>query len=334
MKATGPQAAPDRILSVSVGSEAAGRRLDAYVAEVAGVSRSRAKRLVLEGRVTVDGQPAEPSHPVRAGQVVTVHVPPPEEPPEPVPEELPVSVLYEDEELAVVDKPAGLAVHPGAGRPRGTLVNALLGRLDRLSRLDPARPGIVHRLDKDTSGLLVVAKTEEAHRSLSAQIAARTAQRWYWALLRGDVPWEEQTVSAPIARHPVHRQRMAVVAGGREATTCFRVVERFPGYALVECRLLTGRTHQIRVHARHIGYPVAGDPTYGRRGELGLARQFLHAWRLAFTHPKTGAPMEFTSPLPADLQQVLDVLRRNAGTCVTAGPERARSTAGPGRGRG
>lgn len=309
-----------------MGPEAAGRRLDAYVAAVAGLSRSRAKQLVLEGRVTVDRRPAtKPSQVLRTGQVVTARVPPPVEAEEPVPEDLPVSVVYEDDDLAVVDKPAGLAVHPGAGRPRGTLVNALLSRLGRLSRLDPSRPGIVHRLDKDTSGLLVVAKTEEAHRALSGQIARRTAQRWYWALLRGEVPWEEHTLSAPIARHPVHRQRMAVVPGGREATTHFRVVERFRGYTLVECRLLTGRTHQIRVHARHMGYPVAGDPTYGRRGELGLARQFLHAWRLAFTHPRTGKPMEFTSPLPADLQQVLDGLRRNAGACLGGSPKASRA---------
>ena len=288
----------------------AGRRLDVYVAAVADVSRSRAKQMVLQGLVTVDGRPAKPSQVVRAGQTVRVVVPPPMTSPEPIPEELPVAVVYEDDDLAVVDKPAGLAVHPGAGRPRGTLVNALLSRLDRLSQVDPSRPGIVHRLDKDTSGLLVVAKTEQAHRALSAQIAQRSAQRWYLALLRGAPDWEERTVSAPIARHPAFRQRMAVVAGGREATTHFRVLERLGGYTLVECGLFTGRTHQIRVHARFVDHPVAGDPTYGRRGELGLARQFLHAWRLRFTHPVTGVPVEFTSPLPQDLHRALEELRR------------------------
>lgn len=305
---------PEAVLTFTVDPQQAGRRLDVYVAAVAGLSRSKAKELVASGRVTVDGRTAKPSLEVRAGQVVCVCLPPPEPPQELVPEELPVVVVYEDEDLAVVDKPAGLAVHPGAGRPRGTLVNALLRRLGALSQLDPTRPGIVHRLDKDTSGLLVVAKTEEAHRALSAQIAKRTAQRLYLALLRGECPWEEHTVTAPMARHPVHRQRMAVVPGGREATTRFRVVERFPGYTLVECRLVTGRTHQIRVHARHMGHPVAGDPTYGRRGELGLERQFLHAWKLSFTHPRTGQALEFTSPLPEDLQQVLAELRRTQGT--------------------
>ncbi len=292
-----------------VGPEAAGRRLDAYVAQATGLSRSQAKQLVFQGLVSVDGRPAKPSRPVRPGEVVRVRLPPP-----PVadllPEDLPVPVVYEDAQLAVVDKPAGLAVHPGAGRYRGTLVNALLARLGTLSRVDPARPGIVHRLDKDTSGLLVVAKTDEAHRALAAQVAARTVQRVYLALLRGRPPWEEHTVTAPIGRHPVHRQRMAVRPGGREATTHFRVLERLGDYTLVECRLLTGRTHQIRVHARSAGYPVAGDPVYGRKGELGLGRQFLHAWRLRFTHPKTGAALEFTSVLPADLQEVLDRLRR------------------------
>lgn len=300
--------------TLSVAPHAAGQRLDTYVAGAAGVSRSKAKELVLSGHVTLDGKPAKPAQVVRAGQVVRVTLRPPEEPPEPVAEDLPVSVVYEDDDLAVVDKPAGLAVHPGAGRPRGTLVNALLARLGRLSRMDPTRPGIVHRLDKDTSGLLVVAKTEEAHRALSSQIARRAAQRWYLALLRGQVPWKERTVSAPIARHPVHRQRMAVVPGGREATTHFRVLEHLASYTLVECRLLTGRTHQIRVHARFVGHPVAGDPVYGRRGELGLARQFLHAWRLQFTHPRTGQVMDFTSPLPPDLQEVLESLRRKRAT--------------------
>ncbi len=291
--------------------ERAGQRLDVYVAHVAGLSRSKAKELVLEGRVTVDGLPAKPSHVMRPGEVVRVELPSPPAPAQLVPEDLPLSVLYEDPDLAVVDKPPGIAVHPGAGRPAGTLVNALLARLGRLSEVDPARPGIVHRLDKDTSGLLVVARTEEAHRALAAQIAQRSAQRWYLALLRGSVPWQERTVTAPIGRHPVRRQQMTVRPEGRHATTHFRVLERLGNYTLVECRLVTGRTHQVRVHARFLGHPLAGDPVYGRRGELGLSRQFLHAWRLVFTHPRTGAALEFTSPLPPDLQEVLEALRRN-----------------------
>lgn len=297
-------------MSFQVPAEVAGQRLDVYVARVAALPRSRVKELILGGRVTVNGLPAKPSRPLRPGEVVRVELPPPAPPEVLIPEDLPVAVVYEDEEVAVVDKPAGLAVHPGAGRPRGTLVNALLARVGRLSQLDPSRPGIVHRLDKDTSGLMVVAKTEVGHRSLAAQIRQRTARRTYLALLRGSVPWQERTVHAPIGRHPVHRQRMAVLREGRQATTHFRVVERFADYTLVECQLETGRTHQIRVHARHLGHPVAGDPLYGRRGELGLTRQFLHAWRLSFAHPATGQPLEFTSPLPQDLQQVLDGLRR------------------------
>lgn len=297
-------------MSYQVPAEVAGQRLDVYVARVAALPRSRVKELILEGRVTVNGLPAKPSRPVRLGEVVRVDLPPPAPPEVLVPEDLAVAVVYEDEELAVVDKPAGLAVHPGAGRPRGTLVNALLARMGKLSQLDPSRPGIVHRLDKDTSGLMVVARTEHAHRLLAAQIRQRTARRTYLALLRGSVPWQERTVHAPIGRHPVHRQRMVVLREGRQATTHFRVVERFADYTLVECQLETGRTHQIRVHTRHLGHPVAGDPVYGQRGELGLARQFLHAWRLSFTHPRTGQVLEFTSPLPQDLQQVVDSLRR------------------------
>jgi 23S rRNA pseudouridine1911/1915/1917 synthase len=310
---TPPSDAPARI-AIAVDARGAGQRLDRYLAgELAGLSRSQVKRLVLEGRVKVDGRPARPSHEVRPGEVVEVELPPPAPPPQPVPEAIPLRVVYEDGDVAVVDKPAGIAVHAGAGRTRGTLVNALLAAVGTLSTLDPSRPGIVHRLDKDTSGLLVVAKTDEAHAALADQIRRRAVERWYLALLRGEPPWEERRVEAPIARHPVHRRRMAVRPGGREAATDFTVRERLGGYTLVEAKLHTGRTHQIRVHARFVGHPVAGDPVYGRRGELGLGRQFLHAWRLAFAHPRTGARLEFRCPLPEDLQEVLDALRRTHG---------------------
>ncbi len=301
-------------LTITVDPRRAGQRLDRYLAEeLAGLSRSQVKRLVLEGRVKVEGRPARPSAQVRPGERVQVELPPPAPPPRPVPEPIPLRVVYEDQDVAVVDKPAGIAVHPGAGLSRGTLVNALLAAVGTLSTVDPLRPGIVHRLDKDTSGLLVVAKTDQAHAVLADQIRRRQVERWYLALVRGAPPWDERRVEAPIARHPVHRQRMAVRPGGREAITDFTVRERLGGYALVEAKLHTGRTHQIRVHAKYMGHPVAGDPVYGRRGELGLARQFLHAWRLAFLHPRSGARLEFRSPLPEDLQEVLDALRRTHG---------------------
>ncbi|MDW8153831.1 MAG: RluA family pseudouridine synthase [Armatimonadota bacterium] len=294
---------------ITVESEAMGVRLDVYLARRLLLSRSRIQQLIEAGEVRVHGRIVRPSYRVRTGDEVEVRLPPPE-PVALVPEPLPVRILYEDGDLAVVDKPAGMAVHPGAGRTRGTLVNALLAWLDRLSGIGgELRPGIVHRLDKDTSGLLVVAKHDAAHTALASQFARRTARRTYLALLRGEVPWDEKTVSAPIGRHPVRRKEMAVIPTGRPATTHFRVVERFPGYTLVACQLETGRTHQVRVHARHMGYPVAGDPVYGMRGELGLGRQFLHASELVFLHPRTGQRLVFTSELPEDLQQVLQTLR-------------------------
>lgn len=297
---------------ITVEAAAAGSRLDTYLAaRLREVTRSQAKALIERGDVVVEGTQPKPSHPVRPGQRIEVRIRLAPQPARPEPEPIPIAIAYEDDDLAVVDKPAGIAVHPGAGRTGGTLVNALLAALPRLSGLDRTRPGIVHRLDKDTSGLMVVAKTDAAHRALAAQIRARAARREYTALLRGTVPWQERTVTAPIARHPVRRRQMAVREGGREATTHFAVAQRLGSFTLVECRLETGRTHQIRVHAKHIGYPLSGDPLYGRRGELGLTRQFLHASRLSFDHPRTGERMTFTSPLPADLQEALETLRRS-----------------------
>ncbi|MDR5709377.1 MAG: RluA family pseudouridine synthase [Armatimonadota bacterium] len=294
---------------ITVEPEARGLRLDVYLAHRLSLSRSRIQQLIEAGEIRVHGRVVRPSYRIRTGDEVQVRIPPPE-PVMLVPEPLPVRIRYEDADLAVVDKPAGIAVHPGAGRTRGTLVNALLARLDRLSGIGgELRPGIVHRLDKDTSGLLVVAKHDAAHAALASQFARRMARRTYLALLRGEVPWEEKTVSAPIGRHPVRRKEMAVIPTGRPATTHFRVVERFPGYTLVACQLKTGRTHQVRVHARYMGYPVAGDPVYGARGELGLGRQFLHASELVLVHPRTGERLVFTSELPEELQQVLRALR-------------------------
>jgi 23S rRNA pseudouridine1911/1915/1917 synthase len=301
-----------RVRRITVEPGAAGRRLDAYLAaHLPGVSRSRVKALIERGDVVLDDTRPKPSHSVRPGERIEVRIHVEPRPGRPESEPIPVAIAYQDEEIAVVDKPAGIAVHPGAGRARGTLVSALLAALPRLSDVDRMRPGIVHRLDKDTSGLVVVAKTDAAHHALAAQIRTRKADREYTALLRGAAPWQARTVTAPISRHPVRRRQMAVREGGREATTHFRVAERLGQFTLVECRLDSGRTHQIRVHAKYVGYPVVGDPVYGRPGELGLARQFLHASRLSFDHPRTGERMTFTSSLPADLQEALEALRRS-----------------------
>jgi len=216
-----------------------------------------------------------------------------------------------DADLLVVNKPPGLVVHPGPGHPAGTLVNAILARVPDLAGIGGVlRPGIVHRLDKDTSGLLVVAKNEATLRALQAAVKARAVVRRYLALVHGRVVPAEGTIEAPIARHPRQRQQMAVVAGGRAAVTRYRVVEQFAAAALVEATLLTGRTHQIRVHFAHIGHPVVGDHVYGRRRETwGMNRQALHAYRLVFAHPRTGISVEVESPLPEDMAAALDCLR-------------------------
>jgi 23S rRNA pseudouridine1911/1915/1917 synthase len=241
---------------------------------------------------------------MRAGQQVAIVVPPPQEATV-IPQAMPLDVVHEDDDLLVINKPPGLTVHPGAGRPSSTLVNAVAARVPQLLGLGGGlRPGIVHRLDKDTSGLLVVAKSEAALRDLQAQVAARTMRRTYLALVTGRPALDEGTVNAPIGRDRRHRTRMAVVRTGRPAVTRYRVLERMAAHALVEAHLVTGRTHQIRVHFAHLGHPVAGDPVYGRRGPdaraLGLSRQALHAYRLQFRHPRTGAAAAFEAAPPAD----------------------------------
>jgi 23S rRNA pseudouridine1911/1915/1917 synthase len=304
----------------------AGLRLDAWLARrLPSLSRARLQALIAEGHVLVDGAPARASARVRAGQSARVNVPAPA-PAEPQPEDIPVAVVFEDARLVVVDKPAGLVVHPGAGNAGGTLVNALLGRVRDLSGVGGVlRPGIVHRLDRGTSGLLVVAKDDEAHRALVRQFAGRTVEKEYLALVLGQPARASGEVDAPIGRDPVHRQKMSVRAPrGREARTSWRVEERFDGAALLRVRIHTGRTHQIRVHLASIGHPVAGDPVYGgtrppssRRAEArgalqSLERPALHAARLAFTHPGTGERLAFEAPLPEDLHRVLSRLRAAA----------------------
>ena len=280
-------------------------RLDRFLADrERELTRSRIHSLINEGWVQVNGAPARPSQKVRPGDRVALTVPPVREW-DLTPQDIPVAVVYQDAELVVIDKPAGLSVHPGPGHPDGTLVNALLARCPDIQGIGGVhRPGIVHRLDKDTSGLMVVAKTEKAHLNLSEQIKARQVHKGYLALTVGVPPLDSGVIDAPIARDPRHRQRMAVVAGGRESRTRYKVVQRLNGYALVELVLETGRTHQIRVHLDYLGYPLYGDVVYGRRSP-DLSRHFLHANVLGFHHPTKGEWAEFHSDLPPELASVL-----------------------------
>ena len=289
---------------------AARERIDRYLAARTLLSRSAIKRLLVGGRVRVDGKPVEPAHRVRAGEAIEVDVP--DVPSlELVAEEIPVPVLYEDEDVIVVNKPAGLVVHPAHGHASGTLVNAILAHVTATTGRAERRPGIVHRIDKDTSGVLVVAKNDVAHLALSRQIQSRTFEKEYLALVWGDPGRQPGVVEAPLRRDPKDRRRVGVASDGREATTRFAriaVWHRRPDLALLHVRPVTGRTHQIRAHLAFAGYPIVGDPVYGRRGDpTGLTRQFLHAWRLTARLPHAGE-RTFTAPLPDDLRAVLSSL--------------------------
>jgi 23S rRNA pseudouridine1911/1915/1917 synthase len=322
-----PSAASDRLETLSVAPEEAWSRLDHWLAEkLPEVSRTRFRILVEEGRVTVDGRTVKASTRLKAGQRVIVRVPP--APPETlIPEPIPLEVVYEDAHLLVLDKPAGMVVHPGAGQSASTLAHALLAHAPSTAGVGgPRRPGIVHRLDKGTSGLLVVAKSQQAYLGLTAELAARRVSRRYLALVHGLVRQPEGIVDAPIGRDPRHRTRMAVLQAGkgRRAVTRFRVLERFKGYTFVEALLETGRTHQIRVHLSSLGHPLVGDEAYGRRPKertdpvlasliAGLEGVALHAGGLAFAHPVTGANLEFTSPLPNRIERILSHLRISSG---------------------
>jgi len=302
-----PRAATPRY-EFLVSPDEAGGRLDAVLGRRPELgSRSLVARLIKEGAVTVDGTVRAKSFLVAQGQKVVV-VGRTESAVDLVPEDRPVPVLYEDEWLLVADKPAGMPVHPSAGHPSGTLVHALLGH--GLAGGEGFRPGVVHRLDKDTTGLLVVAKSAEAHRLLVAMMRRRAIDRRYVALVHGGFACDTGTIEAPVGRDPVRRTAMAVGgSSAREARTHFSVLERLGGLTLVSVRLETGRTHQIRVHFAAIGHPVVGDPLYGRRDDLGLGRQFLHSAHLSFVHPKTGEVVAVESSLPADLADLLAILR-------------------------
>ncbi len=291
------------------------RRVDRFVADRTGLSRSYVQKLISDGRLVDDeGRQLRANSEVRGGGV-TLEVPPPEVPyhlePDPT---ITLSVVYEDDDLLIVDKPAGLVVHPAPGHWQGTLVNALLARGDHYGGIaGVARPGIVHRLDRDTSGLLIVARNDAAQASLMAQLKARRVRKTYLALVQGSVSAAVGRIEAPIGRDPKDRKRMAVVTDGRRAVTGYRVRERFAGWTLLELDLVTGRTHQIRVHLTALGHPVAGDPVYGtgtsRRGPDGLERLFLHAWRLELVSPSTAKLVRAEAPLPAALEAVLENLR-------------------------
>jgi 23S rRNA pseudouridine1911/1915/1917 synthase len=294
-----------------------GERLDRYLARtLPDMSRSQAQRLIRDGLVVLDGETPKPGTSVSPGMSVTVHIPPSSG--EVFAQPIPLDVVYEDDDLLVVNKPAGMVVHPGHGHPQGTLVNALLSRYPDLDVGDSARSGIVHRLDRGTSGLIVVAKTEPALEHLRRQFKSRSVQKTYLALVHKHPPAPEGIVEAPIGRDPRYRQRMAVIVGGRPARTRYELLEELGDYSLLAVSPETGRTHQIRVHLAWLGVPVAGDPVYGQqRGgrraktDLGLERQFLHAWRLSFKCLRGNGDVALEAPLPADLQQAIDSLRSN-----------------------
>ncbi|MDP2744853.1 MAG: RluA family pseudouridine synthase [Dehalococcoidia bacterium] len=283
-----------------------GERLDKYITRVRPeLTRSHVQRLIEQGCVMANGQVAKSGQKLRVGDELSIVLPPPA-PTGLEAESIPLTVVYEDADLLVVDKPAGMVVHPAPGHPRGTLVNALLAHIPDLEGINGSlRPGIVHRLDKDTSGLIVVAKNGRAHEGLAAQFKKRTLKKQYLALVHGQLSPAEGAIEAPVGRDPAHRQRMAVVEDGREARTGYRVVRSFKKYSLLEVSPASGRTHQVRVHLSAIGHPVVGDRLYGGKISL-LERQFLHASYLAFEHPISGKHLEFRSSLPADLEAVLE----------------------------
>jgi len=312
----------DSTTRLQVPADAAGERLDAFVAtRVPELSRSRAAQLIAQGQVRLNDNAVRKSERVAEGDIIEVNVPPPE-PSDVEPEPIPLHILHEDPDLLVLAKPAGLVVHPAPGHRSGTLVNALLHHVQDLSGIGGVkRPGIVHRLDKDTSGLMIVAKHDRAHRRLASALKRREIRRTYLTACWGHLDPDRITVDAPVGRAPRDRKRMAVVEEGRPAVTHFTRLERWPAADLVRAQLETGRTHQIRVHLAHIGHPVVGDPVYsggGARGISGQARpwarelerrvprQFLHAHRLEFRHPRTGEPLAFEAPLPPDLAVVLE----------------------------
>ena len=306
----------EKKFSFLVNEEEFGQRIDKFLADQGlDLSRARIQKLIKEYRVLVNGEVLKKSYRVINGDEIQIMIPEPKKLEIPA-EDIPLEIVYEDDYLLVVNKPVGMVVHPATGHYSGTLVNALLFHCKNLSGINGImRPGIVHRLDKDTTGLLMVAKNDKAHLNLSKQIEERHIKREYNVIVRGVMKEDNGVIEAPIGRHPVDRKKMAVVQGGREAETEFSVIERYKAYSFLKVILKTGRTHQIRVHLTHYGYPVLGDGTYGRKGradaELSSAinRQALHAKTLGFQHPRSNELMEFRSSLPDDMEKALGILR-------------------------
>ena len=299
---------------LTAATEHAGVRLDAFLSADGALTRSQAARLIAEGRVRVNGKPAAKSARLSGGETVTVDVPQLRETALP-PQDIPLDVVYEDDDVIVVNKPTGLVVHPAPGHPDGTLVNALLHHCgDSLSGIGgEKRPGIVHRIDRDTSGLIIAAKNDAAHLALSAQLKDHSLSRTYECLVTGNMKQDSGTVDAPIGRSSADRKKMAVVPTGRRAVTHWEVVARYPGVTHLRCRLETGRTHQIRVHMAHIGHPILGDTVYGAKKPVpGLTGQCLHATGLRFIHPRTGEPVELHCPLPPEFTAMLQKLQNKS----------------------
>ena len=299
---------------LTAATEHAGVRLDAFLSADGALTRSQAARLIAEGRVRVNGKPAAKSARLSGGETVTVDVPQLRETALP-PQDIPLDVVYEDDDVIVVNKPTGLVVHPAPGHPDGTLVNALLHHCgDSLSGIGgEKRPGIVHRIDRDTSGLIIAAKNDAAHLALSAQLKDHSLSRTYECLVTGNMKQDSGTVDAPIGRSSADRKKMAVVPTGRRAVTHWEVVARYPGVTHLRCRLETGRTHQIRVHIAYIGHPLLGDTVYcAKKPVPGLTGQCLHATGLRFIHPRTGEPVELHCPLPPEFTAMLQKLQSKA----------------------
>jgi 23S rRNA pseudouridine1911/1915/1917 synthase len=296
----------------TVKPEDAGQRLDRYLAgNLSQYSRHYIQILISEGRITLNAKPAKANHRLKQGERILVDIPP-ERKIELIPEKIDLDIVYQDDDLAVINKPQGMVVHPAAGNHSGTLVNALLYHCDSLSGINgKIRPGIVHRIDKDTSGLLVIAKNNFAHLNLSQQIQNKEVVRIYHAITEDNWIEDQGTISAPIGRSPTNRKKMAVVKGGRKAVTHYKVLERFGSHTYLELTLETGRTHQIRVHLNYMGRPIVGDPVYGRRNQkFNLRGQALHAIRLTLTHPRTKEQMTFHAPLPRYFENLLETLRK------------------------
>ena len=297
-------------MELKIDAAAAGLRLDKAVADLTELSRGLANEQIKNGQILVNGEAKKAKYAVKEGDVISYEVPEPEVV-EYVAEDLPLEIVYQDEDVAVVNKPQGMVVHPSAGHTSGTLVNALMYHIKDLSGINGVlRPGIVHRIDKDTSGLLMIAKNDQAHLALADELKDKKSLRKYWAIVHGNLPNDRGVIEAPIGRSEKDRKKQAVTAKGKPALTRFQVLERFGDYTLVELQLETGRTHQIRVHMAYIGHPVAGDEFYGPRKTLKGHGQFLHARTLGFTHPRTGEVLEFTAEAPAIFLETLEKLRK------------------------